>query len=46
MTTVTTAVVTYSRTGLFDDVVSDYNATSPGCAADNYDSALWPLPDK
>eukprot|EP01052_Picozoa_sp_SAG31_P048081 SAG31_NODE_9897_length_1215_cov_0.730287_2_plen_145_part_00 len=47
MTTVTTTVVTYSRGAMFSDIRSDlYNATSPGCGYEDYDSALCPLPDK
>ena len=46
MTTVTTTVVAYSRSAMFNDITSDlYNATSPGCG-DDYDSALCPLPDR
>ena len=47
MTTVTTAVVTYSRTGMFNDITSDlFNGTSPGCDQHSYDSQLCPLPDR
>ena len=46
MTTVTTTVVAYSRSAMFDDVTSDFTAASPGCGIDDYDSALCPLPDR
>lgn len=45
MTTVTTLIVTFSRTKLFDSVKTQYNSSSPGCDQDTYDSTLCPLPD-
>ena len=45
MTTVTTTMVAYSRSAMFDDIASDLSATSPGCGH-AYDSALCPLPDR
>ena len=51
MTTVTTAVVAYSRTAMFDDVtiINDnntrLNTTSAGCDVNEYDAELCPFPD-